>query len=254
MIDIGGPGHGPRRGQEPQVRHRRHRPLAVQRRPGRDAGQRRRASSDDAPPQARPGGLRPDRPLRRAPSATTSPARPGEELPDRLTLSYRKACDLRYGENPHQKAAFYVGADASEPCIATRQAAGRQGDLLQQLLRRQRRPGTGQGIRRPRRRHHQARQPRRLRGRRRPGRGVPQGLPRRRERGHGRHHRRQPPGDGGAGLGHRRELQAVGQGRRGGRVLRRDRHRPVVRGRGAWRSSAPARAGARTSACWRPGR
>jgi phosphoribosylaminoimidazolecarboxamide formyltransferase/IMP cyclohydrolase len=28
-------------------------------------------------------------------------------LPDELTLSYRKASDLRYGENPHQKAALY---------------------------------------------------------------------------------------------------------------------------------------------------
>jgi phosphoribosylaminoimidazolecarboxamide formyltransferase/IMP cyclohydrolase len=42
----------------------------------------------------------------------------GQALPDRLTLSYRKAGQLRYGENPHQSAAFYVGADASEPCVA----------------------------------------------------------------------------------------------------------------------------------------
>ncbi|MFW6146663.1 MAG: bifunctional phosphoribosylaminoimidazolecarboxamide formyltransferase/IMP cyclohydrolase [Planctomycetota bacterium] len=42
----------------------------------------------------------------------------GEQFPERLAGSLRKACDLRYGENPHQQAAFYVGADASEPCIA----------------------------------------------------------------------------------------------------------------------------------------
>ncbi|MBI5725202.1 MAG: bifunctional phosphoribosylaminoimidazolecarboxamide formyltransferase/IMP cyclohydrolase [Planctomycetes bacterium] len=41
----------------------------------------------------------------------------GQEFPDRLTLSYRKARDLRYGENPHQRAAFYTSADASEPCV-----------------------------------------------------------------------------------------------------------------------------------------
>ena len=30
------------------------------------------------------------------------------ELPERLRLSYRKAQTLRYGENPHQRAAFYL--------------------------------------------------------------------------------------------------------------------------------------------------
>ena len=30
-----------------------------------------------------------------------------ESFPDTLTLAYDKAADLRYGENPHQKAAFY---------------------------------------------------------------------------------------------------------------------------------------------------
>ncbi len=42
----------------------------------------------------------------------------GEKLPDMLTLNYRKVRELRYGENPHQSAAFYAGRDASEPCIA----------------------------------------------------------------------------------------------------------------------------------------
>lgn len=31
-----------------------------------------------------------------------------EEFPDYLEASYRKVSDLRYGENPHQKAAYYV--------------------------------------------------------------------------------------------------------------------------------------------------
>jgi len=48
----------------------------------------------------------------------------GEEFPERLGLSYRKACDLRYGENPHQKAAFYVSPHASEPCIARAKLLG----------------------------------------------------------------------------------------------------------------------------------
>ena len=47
----------------------------------------------------------------------------GEAFPERISFSYTKVADLRYGENPHQEGAFYVGADASEPCIA-------QGELL----------------------------------------------------------------------------------------------------------------------------
>jgi phosphoribosylaminoimidazolecarboxamide formyltransferase/IMP cyclohydrolase len=43
----------------------------------------------------------------------------GQEFPERITLSYRKANSLRYGENPHQKGAFYVGGEASEPCVGT---------------------------------------------------------------------------------------------------------------------------------------
>jgi len=45
-------------------------------------------------------------------------AQVGQALPDRLTLAYRKAGQLRYGENPHQSAAFYAGPDAGEPCVA----------------------------------------------------------------------------------------------------------------------------------------
>ncbi|HRZ87054.1 MAG TPA: bifunctional phosphoribosylaminoimidazolecarboxamide formyltransferase/IMP cyclohydrolase [bacterium] len=34
-------------------------------------------------------------------------------------VAYRKAQDLRYGENPHQKAAFYKELGCKEPCAAT---------------------------------------------------------------------------------------------------------------------------------------
>ena len=51
-------------------------------------------------------------------------AQMGEELPERVTFSYRKACELRYGENPHQNGAFYVGTDASEPCIGLAKLLG----------------------------------------------------------------------------------------------------------------------------------
>jgi len=48
----------------------------------------------------------------------------GEEFPERIAFSYRKARDLRYGENPHQKAAFYLGGDAGEPCVARAELMG----------------------------------------------------------------------------------------------------------------------------------
>ena len=48
----------------------------------------------------------------------------GEELLDRIAFSYTKARDLRYGENPHQKAAFYVSGDASEPCVGRARLIG----------------------------------------------------------------------------------------------------------------------------------
>ena len=43
----------------------------------------------------------------------------GAEFPDTHTVQFNKALDLRYGENPHQRAAFYVEAEPSEPGIAT---------------------------------------------------------------------------------------------------------------------------------------
>jgi phosphoribosylaminoimidazolecarboxamide formyltransferase/IMP cyclohydrolase len=56
--------------------------------------------------------------------------RTGEEVatyPDTLTLQYRLAQGMRYGENPHQSAAFYVEADVKEASIATaRQLQGKE--------------------------------------------------------------------------------------------------------------------------------
>ena len=40
-------------------------------------------------------------------------------FPDTYNNQYVKAQDMRYGENPHQKAAFYVEADAQEASVAT---------------------------------------------------------------------------------------------------------------------------------------
>ncbi|MBB6455143.1 phosphoribosylaminoimidazolecarboxamide formyltransferase/IMP cyclohydrolase [Salirhabdus euzebyi] len=43
----------------------------------------------------------------------------GEEYPESLTVTYEKKQDLRYGENPHQKAAFYSNALSVTSSIAS---------------------------------------------------------------------------------------------------------------------------------------
>lgn len=42
-----------------------------------------------------------------------------EEFPSTLNLQFHKAQAMRYGENPHQKAAFYHEAKLPDACIAT---------------------------------------------------------------------------------------------------------------------------------------
>nr|WP_315020562.1 bifunctional phosphoribosylaminoimidazolecarboxamide formyltransferase/IMP cyclohydrolase [uncultured Aminipila sp.] len=41
----------------------------------------------------------------------------GAELPDSLTLTFEKVQDLRYGENPHQKACYYKEIQAAEGAL-----------------------------------------------------------------------------------------------------------------------------------------
>jgi len=43
----------------------------------------------------------------------------GSEFPDLLALQYRKRLDLRYGENPHQHAAFYVATDSQGASVGS---------------------------------------------------------------------------------------------------------------------------------------
>ena len=45
----------------------------------------------------------------------------GETFPASLRLSFEKAADLRYGENPHQRGAFYVESDAAPGTLARAQ-------------------------------------------------------------------------------------------------------------------------------------
>jgi len=44
---------------------------------------------------------------------------PAQQFPRTFNLQFNKAQDLRYGENPHQKAAFYVESNAKEASVAT---------------------------------------------------------------------------------------------------------------------------------------
>ncbi|MBF0284286.1 MAG: bifunctional phosphoribosylaminoimidazolecarboxamide formyltransferase/IMP cyclohydrolase [Magnetococcales bacterium] len=41
-----------------------------------------------------------------------------ERFPESYTVQFRKVQPMRYGENPHQSAAFYVEAGVTEPCVA----------------------------------------------------------------------------------------------------------------------------------------
>ncbi len=49
------------------------------------------------------------------------------EFPELLSMQYRKRLDLRYGENPHQQAAFYVASDAQGASVgAASQLQGKE--------------------------------------------------------------------------------------------------------------------------------
>ncbi len=60
-------------------------------------------------------------------SAWMAAGTPGEGLPDRLSIGLEAKQSLRYGENPHQPAAFYVRPGAPEEGIAAcRQLQGKE--------------------------------------------------------------------------------------------------------------------------------
>src|SRR5205085_7826402 len=48
-------------------------------------------------------------------------------FPEEIALGFAKRQDCRYGENPHQSAAFYVSPGVTEPCVASaRQIHGKE--------------------------------------------------------------------------------------------------------------------------------
>ncbi|MBX6323876.1 MAG: bifunctional phosphoribosylaminoimidazolecarboxamide formyltransferase/IMP cyclohydrolase, partial [Rhodospirillaceae bacterium] len=54
----------------------------------------------------------------------------GEALPERLVLSLARRQDLRYGENPHQRAGFYLGVGEAAPRRGVATAVQLQGKEL----------------------------------------------------------------------------------------------------------------------------
>lgn len=50
----------------------------------------------------------------------------GEKFPENFTMTYEKVQDLRYGENPHQEAAFYKSADPKYSLANAKQLHGKE--------------------------------------------------------------------------------------------------------------------------------
>jgi len=53
-------------------------------------------------------------------------AEQGEALPERLALAGRRTMSLRYGENPHQQAAFYAAGETRPGVATARQLQGKE--------------------------------------------------------------------------------------------------------------------------------
>ncbi len=68
-------------------------------------------------------------------------------FPQKLDLRFSLRGALRYGENPHQQAAFYRRARVSRAQPGDREAVARKGTLVQQLARPRQRPAPGSLVR-----------------------------------------------------------------------------------------------------------
>ena len=64
-----------------------------------------------------------------------------DDFPPLLLSAYEKVTDLAYGENPHQRAAYYAAGRLAHARAVDGAPARRQGALVQQCARPQRRPG-----------------------------------------------------------------------------------------------------------------
>ena len=140
-----------------------------------------------------------------------------DAFPDLLIPGFVKETDLVYGENPHQRAAYYSEAGRAAPSALPRGPAPRARALLQQPRRPVRGADAHARADRPGLRDRQAREP--VRGR---GRGDDRGgLRQRSDLGSDvrvrRRGRRQPPGRAGA---RREDRRAVRRGAPGARLRR----------------------------------
>ena len=175
----------------------------------------------------RSGG--PPRTMARSPAGSRQQG--GELLPERLTITAKRAQLARYGENPHQRAAFYVTGEQR-----TRRGHGHagpgQGAELQQHRRCRCGVRAGVRVRGPGGRDHQARQSLRRGARRRPGAGLRQGAGLRSDQRLRRHRGAQPAARAG---GRRADRPRVHRG--GDRARRRCRR---ARSAGGQAQSAPA--------------
>ncbi len=226
------PVDGARRRQEPPLGRDRH--LAGQLPGGARGGRRRRLHARPAAAAGR-RGVRAHRDVRRRRGLVDGQRAHRHLRRHRLPglgrrhLGQVRGAALRREPAPERRALPQRLRDRSRPG----RAAARQGDVLQQLRRRRRRPARGVRLRRAGGRDHQARQPVRDRGRRRRRRGAPQGA-------------RVRPG---LGVRRRDRDQRAGLGRDGapgGRGVHRGRRGAGVRRR---RGRDPRRA-RRTSGCW----
>ena len=169
------PGDGALGGEELEGRRGGDRRVAVRRR-ARRAAARRQAVSDETQLRARGGRVQPHQQLRRRdqrlPVVADEAGGARSEFPAQTNGRFVKLQDLRYGENPHQAAAFYRDLQPAPGSLVTGQAAAGQGALVQQHRRRRCGVGMREELRHAGLRDRQACQPVR-RGARRPMRPRP---------------------------------------------------------------------------------
>ena len=144
-------------------------------------------------------------------------SKPTLGFPQTLRLSFQKVADLRYGENPHQKAAMY--ADGSGTGVANaRQVQGKELSY-NNMVDLASRVGSGAGVRRAGLRHYQTHKSLRRRDRQDAGGGLRAGTRMRSRLGLWRSDRGKPHG-------------GYGRSPRDGQALPRSHCRSRIRGRG----------------------
>ena len=125
-IDVGGPGDAARRREEPRARRRARRSRGLRR---RARGTARGGVTEATAPPARGEGLRRTPPQYDALVSGWLRRQQGDTgFPDALAAGFRKKQDLRYGENPHQRAAFYARSrwPQARSVAAARQLQGKE--------------------------------------------------------------------------------------------------------------------------------